>query len=164
MPKKIIAPPSLPAPRGFSHGVLVTGGSLLFLAGQDASSAEGRIVGAGDIVAQLDQALLNLHAVVHEAGGGMTDIVKLNIFVRDRADYRAQLRPLGEVFRRYFGGYYPALALFEVTGFFQDDALIELEGMAVIGADTADTSDAVERAHAASVASATGEAGQWTSS
>ncbi len=135
MPKQIITPPGLPPPRGFSHGVLVTGGSLLFLAGQDASDASGRIVAPGDVVAQLDQALRNLQAVVREAGGQMTDVVKLNIFVRDRADYLAKRKPLGEVFRRYFDGYYPALALFEVTGFFQDDALIELEGMAVIGAD-----------------------------
>jgi enamine deaminase RidA (YjgF/YER057c/UK114 family) len=135
MAKKIITPPSLPAPRGFNHGLLVTGGSLLFLAGQDASDAEGRITGPGDVVAQLDQALRNLEAVVREAGGQMTDIVKLNIFVRDRADYLARLKPLGEVFRRYFGGYYPALALFEVSGFFQEEALIEMEGMAVVGAD-----------------------------
>jgi enamine deaminase RidA (YjgF/YER057c/UK114 family) len=115
--------------------VLVTGGSLLFLAGQDASNMDGRIVAPSDLVAQLDQVLHNLQAVVDEAGGQMTDIVKLNIFVRDRAGYLARLKPLGEVFRRYFGGYFPALALFEVTGFFQDDALIELEGLAVIGAD-----------------------------
>ena|SRR5215469_16277874 len=134
MPKRIITPPSLPAPRGFNHGVLVTGGSLLFLAGQDASNAEGRIVAPTDLIAQLDQVLQNLQAVVHEAGGQMTDIVKLNIFVRDRMGYLARLKPLGEVFRRYFGGYFPALALFEVTGFFQDDALIELEGMAVLRA------------------------------
>jgi enamine deaminase RidA (YjgF/YER057c/UK114 family) len=135
MAKKIITPPSLPAPRGFNHGLLVTGGSLLFLAGQDASGADGRITAPGDVVAQLDQALQNLQAVVHEAGGQMTDIVKLNIFVRDRADYLARRKPLGEMFHRYFGGYYPALALFEVSGFFQDEALIELEGMAVVGAD-----------------------------
>lgn len=135
MTRRIITPPTLPAPRGFNHGLLTTGGSLLFLAGQDASDARGQIVAPGDLVAQLDQALGNLQAVVGEAGGVMTDVVKLNIFVRDRDDYVAKLKPLGEVFRRYFGGYYPALALFEVTGFFQRDALIELEGMAVIGAE-----------------------------
>lgn len=135
MPRRIITPPTLPEPRGFNHGLLITGGALLFLAGQDASDARGRIVAPGDLVAQLDQALGNLRAVVTEAGGVMTDIVKLNIFVRDRDDYVAKLKPLGEVFRRSFGGYYPALALFEVSGFFQRDALIELEGMAVIGAE-----------------------------
>jgi enamine deaminase RidA (YjgF/YER057c/UK114 family) len=135
MSKEIISPPALPRPRGFSHGILTTGGKLLFLAGQDASDADGHIVAPGDVVAQLDQVLHNLHAVVHEAGGQMTDIVKLNIFVRDRDDYIAKHKPLGEVFRRYFGGYYPALALFEVSALFQGDALIELEGMAVLGAE-----------------------------
>jgi enamine deaminase RidA (YjgF/YER057c/UK114 family) len=135
MAKRILTPSGLPQPRGFSHGILTTGGNLLFLGGQDSSGADGRIVAPGDLVAQLDQVLRNLRAVVTEAGGTMSDIVKLTIFVRDRDDYVAKLRPLGEVFRRYFGGYYPALALFEVTGFFQREALIELEGMAVIGAD-----------------------------
>jgi enamine deaminase RidA (YjgF/YER057c/UK114 family) len=135
MERQIIVPPALPAPRGFNHGILVRGGALLFLAGQDASDAEGRIVAPGDVVAQLGQVLRNLGAVVEAAGGTMRDIVKLNIFVRDRDDYLARLKPLGAVFRGAFGDYYPALALFEVSGFFQRDALIELEGMAVIDAD-----------------------------
>lgn len=132
MTREIITPPQLPRPRGFNHGILVTGGKLLFLAGQDASDAEGRIVAPGDVVTQLEQVLSNLRAVVREAGGEMRDIVKLNIFVRDRDDYVAKLKPLGEVFRASFGEYYPALALFEVMGFFQQDALIELEGMAAL--------------------------------
>jgi enamine deaminase RidA (YjgF/YER057c/UK114 family) len=136
MSKRLIDPPTLPAPRGFHHGILVDArGQWLFLAGQDASDAQGHIVAPTDLIAQLDQVLHNIKAVVVAAGGTLTDVVKLNIFVRDRAAYRAQLKPLGEVFRAHFGGYYPALALFEVTGFFQDDALIELEGIAVIGAD-----------------------------
>lgn len=137
MSKRIITPTGLPQPRGFNHGILTSGGQTLWLAGQDASDAEGRIVAVGDLVGQLDQALHNLHAVVHEAGGQMTDIVKLTIFTRDRADYLAKQRALGQVWRRYFDDYYPALALFEVTGFFQADALVELEGFAVIGADDA---------------------------
>lgn len=135
MTKRIVTPPSLAQPRGFSHGVVTTGGRTLWLGGQDASDAQGRIVAPDDLIAQLDQALHNIHAVVHEAGGQMTDIVKLTIFVRDRDSYRAQLPKLGAVWKAHFGDYYPALALFEVTGFFQEGALIELEGMAVIDAD-----------------------------
>jgi enamine deaminase RidA (YjgF/YER057c/UK114 family) len=52
--------------------------------------------------------------------------------VRDRDDYLAKLMPLGRVFRRFFDTHYPAMALFEVTGFFQKDALVELEGMAML--------------------------------
>ncbi len=135
MTKRIVTPASLVRPRGFSHGVVTSGGRILWLAGQDASDAEGHIVAVGDLAAQLDQALRNLSAVVHEAGGAMTDIVKLTIFVRDRDDYVSRRRELGAVWQRHFGDYYPALALFEVARFFQQDALIELEGAAVIGAD-----------------------------
>ncbi len=133
--KRIIAPAGLAQPRGFNHGVITSGGRILWLAGQDASDAEGRIVSPGDLVAQLDQALHNLHTVVHEAGGQMTDIVKLTIFVADRDDYLAKRRELGLVWRRYFDDYYPALALFEVAAFFQPDALVEVEGVAVLPDD-----------------------------
>jgi enamine deaminase RidA (YjgF/YER057c/UK114 family) len=132
MERKIITPQTLAPPRGFSHGILVTGGRLLFLAGQDASGPDGRIVSRGDLIGQFEQVLRNLKAVVEEAGGSMPDIVKLNIFVRDRTAYRANDKQLGERFRAHFGGHYPAMALFEVAGFYQDDALIEMEGIAVI--------------------------------
>jgi enamine deaminase RidA (YjgF/YER057c/UK114 family) len=137
MTRQIINPPTLAAPVGFNHGILVTGGRLLFLAGQDASDAEGRIVAPGDLLAQFEQVLRNLQAVVEVAGGTMQDIVKLNVYVTDRDAYRANLKPLGERFRAHFGSYYPAMALFEVSGLFQEDALIEMEGFAVIGSSEA---------------------------
>ena len=132
MQKTIINPTTLAAPRGFNHGIAVRGGTLLFLAGQDASDAEGRIVAPGDLLGQSEQVLRNLRAVVTAAGGSMQDIVKLNIFVADRDAYRANLKPLGALFRSYFGAYYPTMALFEIVRFFQDEALIEIEGFAVI--------------------------------
>jgi enamine deaminase RidA (YjgF/YER057c/UK114 family) len=69
---------------------------------------------------------------VQAAGGSMRDIVKLNIYTTDRAAYKASLKPLGEIMKRTFGDTYPAMALFEVTSLFQDDALIEMEGVAVL--------------------------------
>ncbi len=134
MGKTIINPPALARPRGFSHGILVTGGRLLFLAGQTASDAEGQIVGPGDLVAQYEQVLRNLKVVVEAAGGKMQDIVKINIFIRDRDDYLAHLKPLGQVHQAFFGDYYPATALFEISRFFQDGVLIEIEGLAVLDA------------------------------
>lgn len=132
MDKQLINPPTLPAPKGFNHGIVTSGGRLLFLAGQDAGDAEGKIVAPGDLVAQFEQVLRNLQTVVQAAGGSMSDIVKLNIFVRDKADYVAKLKPLGRVWRGYFGDYYPTMALFEVSAFFQDENLVEMEGLAVL--------------------------------
>jgi enamine deaminase RidA (YjgF/YER057c/UK114 family) len=132
MEKRIVNPPELARPVGFNHGILTRGGSLLFLAGQDASGPDGRIVAPGDIVAQTAQVLANLRAVVSAAGGSMQEIVKLNVYVTDRAAYKANLKPLGRLFRDEFGAYYPTMALFEVVSLFQDEALIELEGFAVL--------------------------------
>lgn len=135
MPKEIINPASLARPVGFNHGILTSGGKLLFLAGQTAGDAEGRIVAAGDIVVQYEQVLRNLKAVVEAAGGTMQDIVKLNIYVRNRDDYQAHLKDLGRVHRAFFGLYYPAMALFEISRLFQDEALVEIEWLAVIDAE-----------------------------
>src|SRR5947209_2037760 len=131
MGKNIINPPTLARPSGFNHGILTTGGRLLFLAGQTGSDAEGRITAPGNLVAQYEQIMRNLQVVVASAGGAMQDITKLNIFVRDRDDYLAHLKPLGQVHRAFFGAYYPAMALFEISRLFQDDALVEIEGLAV---------------------------------
>ena len=132
MPKKIINPPTLPSPRGFSHGILASGGQILFLAGQDAGDAQGRIVAPGDLLRQFEQVLQNLQAVVEAAGGQMQDIVKLNIYVKDRDEYVSKLEALGAIYRLFFGEHYPAMALFEVSGFFQDDNLVEMEGIAYL--------------------------------
>jgi enamine deaminase RidA (YjgF/YER057c/UK114 family) len=132
MTKTLINPPSLPTPRGFNHGILTEGGQLLFLAGQDAGDGNGQIVAVGDMVGQAEQVLSNLQAVVVAGGGQMTNIVKLNLYVTDKALYKNHLKEMGDLFRRYFGRYYPTMALFEVKSLFQDDALIEMEGMAVI--------------------------------
>jgi enamine deaminase RidA (YjgF/YER057c/UK114 family) len=131
MDKEIINPDSMAPARGFNHGILVDGGKLLFLAGQDGADADENIVDPDDLVAQFDQVLENHQTVVEEAGGKMDDIVKLNTFVADRDDYVDKLDPLGNVFASYFNDY-PTMALFEVNKFFKQDALIELEGIAVV--------------------------------
>ncbi len=77
MEKEIVNPPSLARPVGFNHGILTTGGRLLFLAGQTGSNAEGQIVAPGDIVAQYEQSMRNLQTVVESVGGQMQDITKL---------------------------------------------------------------------------------------
>jgi len=133
--KTIFNPPSLARPVGFSHGIRTIGGHVLFLAGQTALDTAGRIVAPGDIVAQYRQVLANLQQVVHAAGGQMQNIVKMTIFVKDRDDYKAHLKELGQVHKSFFGAYYPAIALLEISRFFDDDAMIEIEGIAVLEED-----------------------------
>ncbi len=135
MRNQVINPLSLAEPKGFNHGILTTGGSVLFLAGQTALNHEGEIVAPGDIVAQYRQVLSNLQEVVQAAGGQMQNIVKITIFVKDRDGYKAHLKELGQVHKSFFGSYYPATALLEISRFFDDDAMVEIEGIAVLDAD-----------------------------
>lgn len=135
MEKEILNPDELAPARGFNHGIKVSGGDLLFLAGQDGADETETIVAPGELVPQFEQTLSNLQTVVQEGGGTMDDIVKLNVFVADRDDYIDKLDPLGDVFSDYFDEY-PTMALFEVNKFFKEEALIELEGFAVVDGET----------------------------
>ena len=80
MEKNIINPSTLAPPVGFSHGILVTGGRLLFLAGQTGSNAEGQIIAPGNLVAQFEQTLRNLQTVVETAGGKNARYYKVKYF------------------------------------------------------------------------------------
>jgi len=81
-------PPALMKPVGYAHGYTVTGGRTLYIAGQVAKDAEARVVGAGDLVAQFRQVCENLRTLVNAAGGQLTDVVKLTIYVLDVQDYK----------------------------------------------------------------------------
>jgi enamine deaminase RidA (YjgF/YER057c/UK114 family) len=135
MGKTIVNPPELARPAGFSHG-LEASGRLLFLAGQTAQDASGRIVARGDLVGQFRQALANVGSVIGARGGTLRDLVKVTFFVRDKADYRARARAIGEVYREMLGGHYPATTLVEVSALWDDDALVEIDGIAVLDEPT----------------------------
>jgi enamine deaminase RidA (YjgF/YER057c/UK114 family) len=127
-----INPESLGVPRGYSNGVLAeSGGRLLFIAGQIAWDAEQRIVSA-DFVEQFDRALANVITVVLEAGGHAEQIARLLIYVTDKNEYRSRTREIGERYRARMGHHFPTMALIEVKGLLEDDAKIEIEGIAVI--------------------------------
>jgi enamine deaminase RidA (YjgF/YER057c/UK114 family) len=128
-----INPASLAPPRGYNHGVKAAGASaLLFLGGQVAWDAAGGLVGANDITAQFDKALENLLTVVRESGGNANNIVKLNIFVTDKAAYLAGSKQTGQAYRKHMGKHFPAMTLVEVKSLYEEGALVEIEGLAVI--------------------------------
>ena len=129
---KFINPESLGAPSGYSNGVLTeTGGRLLFIAGQIAWNQQQQIVSA-DLVEQFDRALVNVIAVVKEGGGKPEDIARLIIYVTDKNDYKKRMKEIGERYRARMGKHFPAMVLVEVAGLLEDDARIEIEGVAVL--------------------------------
>ncbi len=127
-----INPESLGLPRGYSNGVLTeAGGRLLFIAGQIAWDEKQRII-SRDFVEQFDRALANVITVVTEAGGHAEEIARLLIYVTDKQEYRSRTREIGERYRARMGQHFPAMALVEVKSLLEDEAKIEIEGIAVI--------------------------------
>lgn len=129
----IINPEELGAPRGWSNGMLAhAGGRTLFIAGQTARDGSGKVADT-DFVSQFDRALGNVLAVLRQAGGEPGDIGRFTIYVTDMAQYRASLKPLGEVYRRRMGTHFPAMALLEVKSLVDQRAVVEIEATAVLG-------------------------------
>lgn len=127
MSYEIINPESLGAPSGWNHGMLgPRGGRVLFVAGQTAPAA-----GPG-LVDQWAAVLERVVRVVRAAGGGPTDIGRMTIYVTDLAAYKANLKPIGEAYRRVMGKHFPAMALVEVTSLVDLGAVVEIEATAVI--------------------------------
>jgi enamine deaminase RidA (YjgF/YER057c/UK114 family) len=126
-----VNPAELAAPSGFSHAV-VGAGRLVCLAGQTALDGAGRIVGVGDVVAQFERALANLLAALRAAGGGPEHLASVTIYVVDLPAYRSRAAEIGAVWRRLVGRRYPAAAAVGVARLWDDDALVELQGLAII--------------------------------
>jgi enamine deaminase RidA (YjgF/YER057c/UK114 family) len=131
MPFTFINPESLGAPRGYSNGVLTEGGRLLFVAGQIAWNEHQQIVSA-DLVEQFDRALANVIAVVEEAGGKPEQIARLVLYVTDKNEYRQCMKEIGERYRARMGTHFPAMVLVEVKSLLENNAKIEIEGVAVL--------------------------------
>ena len=125
-----INPGELARPSGFSHAVRAEG-RYVFLAGQTAMDADGRIID-GDIVAQFEQALRNLLTALRAAGGEPGQLASVTVYIVDLDGYRDRARDIGAVWRRLVGTEYPAMAGIGVARLWDPEALVELQGVAVL--------------------------------
>jgi enamine deaminase RidA (YjgF/YER057c/UK114 family) len=130
MAPSAVNPESLATPRGYSHGMKGSG-EILFVAGQVGWNREGRIV-SDDLVAQFAQALDNVLDVVWKAGGSPHSLARLVIYVTDKQEYRRRSKELGTAYRKRMGSHYPAMVAVEVRSLFEDDAQVEIEGVALL--------------------------------
>lgn len=126
-----INPDGLARPSGFSHAVVAEGTRLVFLAGQTAMDADGAIV-PGDVVEQFERALGNLLAALAAAGGTPGQLTSLTVYIVDMDDYRGRARDIGAVWRRLAGRDYPAMAGVGVARLWDPEALVEVQGWAVL--------------------------------
>jgi len=125
--KKAINPDTIHRPFGYAHAIQVD--KTLYVSGQIPLDMDMNVVGKGDIAVQTEQAYENLKRVMEAAGGKMTDIVMLNMYVVDVDDFDKNTRPLR---KKYFGDYYPATTCVQVARLYRPDFLVEVEAVAVI--------------------------------
>lgn len=127
----VVNPSSLAPPRGYSNGIVLPAGRIVFVAGQIGWNREGILV-SDDIAKQFAQALRNVIDVVHEAGGTPEHIGRFTIYVTDKQRYVVKVKEIGAAYRELMGKHYPAMALVQVADLLEERALVEIEATAVI--------------------------------
>ncbi|WP_327370453.1 RidA family protein [Streptomyces sp. NBC_01217] len=126
-----INPAELSPPAGFSHAVTATGSRLVFLAGQTALDQDGKVIGAA-LPEQFATALTNLLTALRAAGGSPADLARVTVYATDVTDYRAHAGELGRIWRQSAGRDYPAMAVIGVARLWDEQALVEIDGVAVL--------------------------------
>jgi enamine deaminase RidA (YjgF/YER057c/UK114 family) len=130
--KEFLSPKTLTPPVGYSHIAKVRGGTTVYLAGQVSSDASGRLIGEGNFEAQAEQVFKNLKAAVEAAGGAMTDIVKMNVYLVAEVD-SGEVPKFRAIRDRYVNTTHPpASTLVVVSRLARPGWLIEIEAIAVI--------------------------------
>ena len=115
---------------GYANGMLMPDGTL-HIGGQIGWNAD-KVFEAHDFIGRMEQCLSNIASVVRAAGGEVTDIGRLTWFVKDKADYVANQRAIGEAYRRVMGKHFPAMSMLVIKDLIEDEALIEIEATAYI--------------------------------
>lgn len=130
---KLLQPPGWRSPRGYANGVAASG-TMVFVAGQVGWNAEQQFE-SDDFVAQVRQALLNVRAVLAEAGAGPQHITRMTWYLIDKRVYLARSREVGAVFREVVGVYHAAMSAVQVSALIEDRAQVEIEVTAVVPRD-----------------------------
>ena len=118
-----------PQQRGYSLAVITDGGKIVWLAGQTATVDDSGKSLAGNFEGQARQVFKLLNATLGRAGGKLSDMVQMTVFI---TDVRTGDR-LTEIRREIFGDNFPGSALITITALAVPEAKIEIQGYAVIG-------------------------------
>ena len=126
----ILQPEGWAQPKGYSNGIAATG-RMVFVGGQIGWNGQC-VFEAHDLAGQVRQTLQNIVAVLAEAGAGPEHVTMLTWYVVDRKAYVASLKEIGAAYRDIMGRNFPAMAVVEVSGLVEDEALVEIQAIAVV--------------------------------
>lgn len=124
-----LQPAHWPRPKGYANGILAEG-KMIFTAGLVGWDEQGGF--PDGMVAQFRQTLLNIKAVLAEAGAEPQHIVRMTWYITDKPQYLASGAEMGAAYREIFGRHFPAMAVVVVSALIEDAALLEIEVTAVL--------------------------------
>ena len=127
---KKINPPNWAQPRGYSNAILASG-SILFLGGQIGWNHNNEFE-SDDFIDQAKQTLLNISALLTEAGAQPEHMTRMTWYIINKDEYNSRLKELGVVYREVMGKNFPVMTCVEVSGLVESRAKIEIEVTAVI--------------------------------
>lgn len=129
-PHLLLHPCNWKAAKGYANGVLAEGRTV-FVGGQIGWNGD-QIFESSELVAQTEQVLRNIVAVVAEAGGRPEHITRMTWFITDKQDYLSKLAEIGAAYRSVMGKHFPAMTMVQVAALIEDEAKVEIEATAVI--------------------------------
>lgn len=129
--KEIIHPDGWPPATGYSHGVLIRPGKILFIAGQ-VGWDETEAFMHPTLGAQFEQALKNTLAVLKKAGGGPEHICRMTCYCTDKKQYIEARRDIGKAWKQLLGKNFPAMSMIFVADLLAPQSVIEIETTAVL--------------------------------
>lgn len=127
---KLLNPANWKPAKGYANGVAAEGRTV-FVGGQIGWNGD-QIFETDDFVGQTRQALENIAAVLAEAGGAPSDIVRMTWFITDKREYLARLAEVGVAYRSVMGRHFPAMTMVQVAALIEDRAKVEIEATAVV--------------------------------
>ncbi len=128
---QVLQPDGWAKPVGYSNGIAVNSGRIVFVAGQVGWNAQQRFA-SEELLPQFEQALKNILAVLAEAGGEPQHICRITTYCCDKPAYLAARPQLGAIWRQLMGRHYPAMSMIFVADLLDAPAKIELEATAVV--------------------------------
>jgi len=129
---KILLPEGWPRPSGYSNGIAVDAGRLVFISGVVGWDSNNEFQ-SKNLVDQLRQVLVNTRSIMAEGGAGPEHMVRMTWYIIDKQDYLSRLDEIGATYRDIMGRNYPAMACVQVAGLLEDKARIEIETTCVVG-------------------------------
>ena len=127
---RILQPAGWPRPKGYSNGMMARG-LQIFVAGQIGWDADGKFP-SSRLADQVRQALLNIVAILADAGATPAHIVRLTWYVTSRDEYYEQLADIGAAYRATIGKHYPPMSVVQVVALMEKQARVEIEATAVL--------------------------------